>query len=163
MRFLPFENIKFISPLSIEKVLEKLKEITEPYKVFRFDFVNSKSFEGKIFRNRFLISRIHEYKYRYLGFPVIDGKIEATPKGTIIKIRVRMQIIQIIFLLVFCGITTLAIFLLLITSISDISNIFLALVPIGMLLFAYFGAMKGYKTERDKTVSTFTRVFNIFQ
>ena len=151
---LPFENITYKTKLSSEETLNKLSEIIEPKKTFRmtgiFGSSNHKPYEGSIYRNTFNINRIISYRNSFL--PRIHGKVEKDFNSTKINVKMRLHTGVIIFMFIWCGLVG-GIGCLIAASTFLNSEHFepAALIPFGMLIFAYAMTTGGFKYESAKS------------
>jgi len=96
MKFLPFENITYHTQLSVEEVINRLSENLESRKYF-FPGLKSKrkAYEGYIKHNTFNINKVLDRRNGFV--PIIKGKLYENNTGTIIKVKMRLHEIALIF------------------------------------------------------------------
>jgi hypothetical protein len=105
MKFLPLETLIYKTHLNEEKVIQRLSESVEPKKMFRsnlFSDYAAKAYEGEINGQAFAIRRIIRYRNSFL--PEISGSVGSDYDGTTITVKMRMNILVIIFLCFWCAV-----------------------------------------------------------
>lgn len=160
MKFLPTENITYKTRLREDEVIKRLGEIVEPEKTFRFGMFSSGStrqYEGQINGQIFNIKRIISYRNSFL--PRISGTIEKSYDGTIIKIKMKLHIIVVVFLCVWCGGVGLGCFVFLTQAFGNSEFNAATLIPFGLLLFVYGMTMGGFKFESHKSKKYLQTIF----
>jgi hypothetical protein len=161
MKLLPIENITYQTKLKEEDIIHRLVENIEPKKMFRFGSGSTKPYEGEIDENTFSIRRIIRNKNSFL--PQIKGKIEKEYYSTIISVKMRLRLSVIIFLCFWCGcvgfICMLIIFIILTKSSESSGFPVGAIIPFGMLFFAYGLTMVSFKAESNKSKKYLKELF----
>jgi hypothetical protein len=161
-KYLPKEDLVFFSPLKKEEVLVRLADILEPEKIFRIRFLGlgrqaGKFYEGSITNDSFDMRRIIGYKNSFL--PKISGTVEDTSGGSLVHVKMRLQVFVLIFMIVWMtlvGIAALVCTIVLLAS--GKFNPFL-LIPIGMFLFGYALSMGAFKYESGSTKEDLKQFF----
>lgn len=160
MKFLPYEKMVFHSSLKEDKVKEKLVNVTEPIKGWRFQLVrfNSTSkYAGEINGSSFQINRIISYRNSFL--PQIIGKIEPQINGCTIRVIMRLHLFVLVFLLVWLGIVGLIAVSMIIAAILFDSNNQLFFFPLGMFIFGYLLSILAFKLESSKSKKDLKTLF----
>ncbi len=103
MDIIPYANVIYRSDLSVEEIIKRLNEITEPYKPFNLKHAFSKPFEGEISDQSFSIRRILDnrfLKWNRPGIfkPILKGKIRKGIFGTTIHVTMKLDMFPSIFL-----------------------------------------------------------------
>ena len=104
MKYLPAENIVYKTKLKEHEVINRLSNYIEEEKLIRFGLFGgsiSKAYEGEISKESFDIKRIIGYRNSFL--PRINGIIEKDFDGTAIKVKMRLHILVVVFLCIWCG------------------------------------------------------------
>lgn len=153
-KYLPKEDLVFFSPLKKEEVLVRLANILEPEKIFRIRFLGlgrqaGKFYEGWITNDSFDMRRIIGYKNSFL--PRISGTVEDTSGGSLIHVKMRLQVFVLIFMIVWMSLAGLA--AVICTMVLIKSTVFepFLLIPIGMFVFGYALSMGAFKYESRRT------------
>ncbi|MCK4667838.1 hypothetical protein KAU33_13860 [Candidatus Dependentiae bacterium] len=161
MKYLPFEDIVYITYLSEVKVIERLSNQLEQkkrsLKEIIFRSYPNKPYTGKIEGNTFKMFRNIRYSNSFL--PRITGEIKKDIQGTRIEVKMQLHIFVLIFISLWMGgviFACLATLLHLFTS-SEF-NIFL-LVPFAMFVFGYGLTMVGFKSESIKSKKFLAKLF----
>jgi len=160
MKFLPTENITYKTRFKEEEIINRLSDIIEPEKTFRFGIFSSgstKSYEGQINGQTFNIKRIIGYRNSFL--PRIKGIIERDYDGITIKVKMRLHIFVIVFLCFWCSGVGLGCIAILTQSFENSEFNPTTLIPFGMLLFAYGLTMGGFKFESNKSKKYLQKIF----
>jgi hypothetical protein len=160
MKFLPTENITYKTRLKEEEVVKRLSDLIEPEKTFRFGIFSSgasKSYEGQINGQTFVIKRIIGYRNSFL--PRINGIIERDFDGMTIKVKMRLNIFVIVFLCIWCGGVGLGCIAFLIQAFGSSEFNPATLIPFGMLIFVYLLTMGGFKFESNKSKKDLQNIF----
>lgn len=160
MKFLPTENITYRTKLKEEEIVKRLSEIIEPKKTFRLSILSSdssKSYEGQINGQTFEIKRIIGYRNSFL--PRINGIIERDFNGMTIKVKMRLHILVIVFLFIWCGAVGLGCLASLTRVFGNSEFNLTTLIPFGMLIFVYLMTMGGFKFESKKSKKDLQTIF----
>lgn len=151
MKFLPFDNYTFQSPLAPDQVAGKISEITEPKRFFFPFIIREKPFHGQVGQDSFEISRYLKYRNSYN--PVIYGKVQASVGGSMIGIKMHPSPAMLISIAI--GETVLGMFFFsaLVTTLSGITQYPKEMLYIagGGFIFAYLEMMIAYKIEARKS------------
>lgn len=145
MKYLPFERIIYKTNLSEQEVIKRLSEFVEPKK-FSLGRTSTKEYEGLVNNDRFEINRIINYRNSFL--PQIIGTIQKNNDRTQIEITMKLHVLVLVFLIVWCGFT---LFFLVGVCFAEKKISTVLFMPILMLLFAYGLTMLGFKTESKKS------------
>ena len=112
---MPYWSTEIHTPLPVETVAERIRRIVRPKQGFLESVANAfesrpdePPFEGEVSAHSFRVSRVIHYKNSFL--PVIDGVIERGPMGTIVRVRMRMSVFTIAFMLFWFGFLAYALF-----------------------------------------------------
>ena len=156
MKFLPAENIIYKTRLKPKEIIKRLADSIEPAKTFRFRLFGSnsaKAYEGQINGQAFEIKRIINYRNSFL--PRITGSIEQEYDGTTVKVKMRLHVLVLGFLCIWCCVV--GFFCISILSFIVRSREFSlpTLIPFGMLLFAYVLTLASFKYESKKSKKDF--------
>ncbi len=97
MHLLPYDSLTLQTSAPLPLVLERLDAHIEPPKLGRWFFSRDhKPYEGTLSESGFEIQRIIHYRNSFL--PLIRGRFEASPTGTIVRITMRLHAVVIGFL-----------------------------------------------------------------
>lgn len=97
MRLLPYDTFSIQTPDRLPTVLERLATQIEPEKPFRWQFSrNHLPYEGTCSEAGFQIRRILHSRNSFL--PMILGRFESSPSGTLVHITMRLHPFVIAFL-----------------------------------------------------------------
>ena len=160
MKFLPTENITYKTRLNEDEIIRRLSDHIEPEKTFRFGIFSSDSpisYEGQINGQTFNIRRITRYQNSFL--PRIYGVLERDSDGLTIKVKMRLHIVIIVFLCIWCIGVGVVFITFLTQDLNRHENNPETLIPIGMLLFAYLVTMGGFKFESNKSKNDLLKIF----
>lgn len=160
MKFLPTENITYKTRLKEEEIFKRLSANIEPEKTFRFGGLSSgsaKTYEGQVNGQTFDIKRIISYRNSFL--PRIIGIIERDFDGLTINIKMRLHILVIIFLCVWCAGVGFGCITILMQTFSNSEFNPPTLIPFGMLIFVYILTMGGFKYESNKSKKDLQTLF----
>ena len=160
MKFLPFENIVYQSGLNVEENLRRLNEVIEPEKNFRWTGIfaskDHKPYEGTLKENEFKIRRILHYRNSFQ--PVIEGVIDEKVDGSTIKIKMRLHLLVIGFMIVWF-IFMMSFFTGSEMFTFDKEDYFSSFFPVILLVFGYIITMGGFKYESIKTKKYLKELF----
>ena len=96
MKLLPFDNLKFKTTLSSEQVLERLNEVVEPGKLFRYIGFGDKPYYGNVSERAFKISMRKPINESGV---VINGNLENDFRGCTVLVRMRLPFLSILLLI----------------------------------------------------------------
>lgn len=137
MSFFPSHSEVLVSSLSKEEVMERLDLVTKDANFLEFELRENQGyqFNGTLAEDSFRLSLVITKADSFL--PLIKGKLEATPKGSILFLRYKLFPGSIFFLGFWSVVTVLlAIFFALVAGKYIFSGISLA-VGFGNYLFAW--------------------------
>ncbi|MGC4006343.1 MAG: hypothetical protein QM811_25770 [Pirellulales bacterium] len=157
MRYLPYDAFTLDTDLAPGVVVERLRAVVEPYRVFRFGGY-SKPFQGYVEPDEFAFSRVIEYRNSFL--PRITGRIVARANGTTLDVRVAMHPFVTVFLIVWLSGVTIAFLVTCVVAVQRHETAWTMLIPLGMLLFGYGLAMGGFWSEARGTPRTIQAILN---
>ena len=161
MKLLPFENIIYRTNLPNEDIRNRLNDIIEPKKKFSFGESENnltKKYKGEFKDSYFNIAR--KINYWNSSLPRIKGVIYGDKNGSIIKVKMRLHIFPIVFLIIWNSIVGIIFLLMLLTSISENEFNPIILGPIGMIVFVYLLSLIGFKFESKKSKNDFAELFD---
>jgi len=153
-KYLPFENYILSTQLSVDEICNRLNRNIEPRKININPFQSrnaSKPYEGELIGDTFKISRIINYRNSFL--PVIKGQITKSFGQTFVKVKMRPDILVLIFMSFWMGIVGLACIGVLIGTLiywinQGLSFVnLLLIVPFAMFLFGFSLLYFGFKYE----------------
>ena len=96
MKLIPYDNLKFKTTLNSEQVVERLNEVVEPRKLFKFFNIGKKPYQGSVFEKTFTISSRKSFSQSGL---VIKGSLENDYRGCTILVRMRLPFLSILILI----------------------------------------------------------------
>ena len=170
MKFLPYDTFRIQISEPVCVIINRLSTEVEPENLFDWNmFRKHKIFVGKVWDSGFKVTRIISGRNSFK--PIISGKIEPTPEGTIIDIKMSLHPLVIgfigwvifslfspyIYLVLGLALKILSFFFPKYFSVAlgDIDTLLkLALVPLGFILFIYLMTMFGFwfeaRTSKEK-------------
>jgi hypothetical protein len=160
MRFLPYESFVMRSNLKEDELIVRLKEIIIPTRTFRFHIIGIKSsgkYEGQLNERTFQINRIISYRNSFL--PQIIGEIEPQFNGSLIRIKMRLHLIVLIFISIWLGVVGLISASIVVSSILFGSFPGFAFVPLGMFVFGYLLTLLAFKVESSRSKQDLKKLF----
>jgi hypothetical protein len=160
MKYFPLEDITFKSKLKESEIVNRLLNVIEPEKTFRFGIFgrgSTKTYSGHIEEQTFEIKRIISYRNSFL--PCIKGIVKSEFDRTIIKVKMRLSIFVIIFLCLWCSGIVFLCLTVFPKQIRSSGGDFSILIPLGMLLFLYALTMAGFKFESNKSKKDLQKIF----
>ena len=160
MKFLPTENITYKTKLKDTEVINRLSDLVEPERKFRLGLLSSgstKPYEGQISGQTFDIKRIIRGRNSFL--PIIKGIIQRDLNGTTITVKMRLHIFVMFFLCIWCAVVGLGCIAFLTKAFNNSKFDTTAIIPFGMLLFAYVLTMVGFKSESNKSKKDLQKLF----
>ncbi|MEM6264266.1 MAG: hypothetical protein AAGI38_17255 [Bacteroidota bacterium] len=163
MKYLPYENLTYRTPLTPEEILKRIDDVIEPKKMFRMKggfWGNSdhKPYEGSIKDLSFKMTRIISYRNSFL--PVIKGKIGRDINGTKVEVSMRLNSFVLVFMAIWMAGVGLACVVMLPLFTFEGTFDYLNLIPYGMLLFGHVLVTGGFKyesTRSKKDLATFLK------
>lgn len=160
MDLFPFENYTLQTNLSADTVKERLSYYVEPKKPFSLQYLftaNEKPYEGTIKDNSFRITRIIPYTNTFL--PVIKGTIVPEHGGTNISINMRMMMGVLVLVSIWCFVAVVLATFSIIAMLQLQTFRTSIVLPIIMLLLAYFISTMSFKRESEISKEFFERIF----
>ncbi len=131
MKIIPYDAFTLHTHLSPQEIAKRLKTHTEERKAFRLT-VHSDDFEGEIDETCFALQRVAHFNKS--SYPVAEGDFESGGRGTIVRIRMRLNTLSLLFALVWFGV--LSFIMVSILSSDGIRGFSQLGVPILMLIAA---------------------------
>jgi hypothetical protein len=164
MKFFPYERFKIKSHLSKSEAINRLNNVIEPKRYFRFFGSSEKPYQGKIEDSHFEISRIIGYRNSFL--PMIKGDIESEISGCSILISMQPQIFVVAFMIFWLGGVGFFFLVILWSFISSLGQTSatdpsILLFPAGMFVFGYALLLGGFKFESVKSKKFFQELFEV--
>lgn len=154
---LTLEKFTIHSSLSTDRVREKLLEVVEPRKTWRWNRRNpDKPYEGEVGDHSFEMMRIINYRNSFL--PVIKGRITPEPMGSKIEIEMSLHPVVFVFMLIWLGMVGQFGVLFLIASIAEGKFEPAALIPVGMFIFGCLLPLIGFKPEAARSKKFFQQL-----
>lgn len=161
MKYLPFENIIYTTPLDIDEVKQRLERILEPKKVFRIKELFSRTYQrpycGTITGNSFRITRRIIYNNAFQ--PQIKGEIEKDLYGVRLHVKMRLHPLVLVFMSIWLGITAIICLATLVFIVMNDHFEPMTLIPFGMLIFGYALMLGGFKYESIKSKSDLAQLW----
>jgi hypothetical protein len=162
MKFLPYERLKIITALSNEEVLERLDNVVEPKRYFRFFGSGTKPYQGSVEGSHFEVSRIIGYRNSFL--PVIKGDVQSEISGCSVSITMHPHIFVTAFMIFWLGGVGFFFLSFLYSLVSSLTETHttdpsLALIPGGMFIFGCALFLGGFKFESIKSKKFFQELF----
>lgn len=149
MKLLPYDKFEIQTSLTLEETVMALKAQVEPRKWLRALSGNKTAFEGEVSRAGFKIMRIIKYRNSFL--PIIKGTFNQGQNGTIVKIRMGLHPLVIVFMSVWFGGVIFGLFAIGAGLASNkISLSAPLLIPLGMLFFGWAMVAGGFWFEARK-------------
>lgn len=158
-KVLPYENYVLTTNLSVDEVLERIADNIEQKQAFRFSIFGQnyyKPYTGNITGETFKMSRNINYRNSFL--PVITGQVSTFLGQTQVKIKMRPDIIVLIFISFWLGSVGLVCLGTLLIGLIQIRQIlhegFSPMLFIPFVMFA-FGSLLTYfafKNESKKSI-----------
>ena len=102
MKIIPYDAFTAHTHLSPQEVAKRLKTHTEERKAFRLTPIRSDEFEGEIDETSFALQRVAHFNKS--SYPVAEGYIANGSRGAIVKIRMRLNTLSLLFALVWFGV-----------------------------------------------------------
>jgi hypothetical protein len=161
---LPFENYTLTTKLSTEEIRRRISENVEPKKnnlVRFFSTYSTKPYQGEVSKDSFTISRIISRGSRNSFLPIITGDITSFVGTTQIKIKMRLHIFVLIFMLFWFGLIGKTVVFGIINSHEILQNGPSAdlVIPLTMFLFGCLLFTLPFKVEARKSKEFFAELF----
>lgn len=96
MILIPYEQFTIETSLLADEARDRLVQVTEPNRLFRWWWTEHKAYEGNIQGYQFSVSRIINYRNSFL--PSIAGQIQPARSGCSIRITMRLHIVVLAFI-----------------------------------------------------------------
>jgi hypothetical protein len=142
MNFKPWEEVKYITNLTKDEIINRINGVVEPKGLFGIHFLKKysygKPFAGEIYENGFKITRITFYKNLFK--PIIAGNIIEDKEQNIINVKIRCHYFIVGFMAIWFGLLLLSIISNITKAIFGINNsIEIISSLIGALIFLLLG------------------------
>jgi hypothetical protein len=160
MKFLPFDSIIYKTKLKEEEVKKRLANNVAATKYMGLVISNvdyDKPYRGTIDGNSFAIRRRIQYRNSFV--PTLHGLIESDYVDTIIRIKMRLRIFVMLFLIFWCSVVGFAAFAVLALGVSRHFFDPVGLIPFGMLLGAYLMTIIGFNKEKKIAIKDWQGIF----
>jgi hypothetical protein len=145
MKLLPFEKITLETKLTGKEIIERFAGFIEPENIFRLKILapdeSKMPYEGTISNHQFKIQRITNDLRA--NTPVIIGDIENEFNSSLMKLRIRPRISQMIGLCIWLAVVGYNLTINFLVNSFDIFTLFL----FAMLIYAYFFMMRMFNNE----------------
>jgi hypothetical protein len=151
MKLFPYEKCVLKTTLSASEIRARLEENVQPKKYFRLLFIKGwkeyelKEFEGEISGHGFRINRIHIFDRSFN--PDIKGTFRDTSNGAEIELRIRPNILHIVWIGIWIGFTAFLGFGLLAAQLKAGESPVISLVGFGAMAFGYLISILGFNHE----------------
>lgn len=146
---LPFERHTYISSMPPWELIDHLSDWIAHTNGFSFSLIgrsHEEPYEGEITGDQFRINRVIGYRNSFL--PKISGRIEATEKGSIVHVVMRLNAFALIFMSLWMLIVgSILLVCLVIVLRGEDRDWSIAAVPAAMLAFGYLMTLGGFKYE----------------
>jgi hypothetical protein len=155
---LPYKRLVFESQFSKEEIIRRLlAEVASRRLSFGIFENRIEKFEGEVSETGFKISRILRYRNSFR--PVVEGEFFPLVKGVRIEVRMRLQMIVMLFSIVwlsFVAVGAGAIIFQIISTGGFATGMF---IPFGMLLFYLLLMTIGFGVEANKASRLLSDIF----
>lgn len=161
MKFLPAEHLIYLTPLSHDEVIAKLRQtITkETFIGWRFFFSGpSKPYEGWVVGSTFSMQRIIWYRNSFL--PRIEGTVHQNFGKVLIDINIQLNIFAKIFVLFWCGLMGLISLFTIVQMVNKQEIELVGFIPVLMGMFGYAMAQAGYYFESIRAKADLQKIFH---
>ncbi len=157
MNFLPYRKYTFNTSLSENEVRNRLNCLTRAANAFRVKYypnIKTSDYEGTIYEHAFFINRLISYRNSFL--PSIEGKTTPNTAGTTIFVKMKLNIISIVFGCLWFGALTLFSLMTLFSGHASLGN--LAIPGMMMILGAALFSIP-FAIEADIAKKDLARIF----
>jgi hypothetical protein len=154
LNIIPYYKQTFVSSLSQDEILEKIREATKEGINYRESAVNKYEFNGSVSENSFRLSRIVHQPNTFL--PLLKGKIESTKSGSILFVTCEMFYTTKV-LLVLWTVLPLLIFIL---NLLVTAGYFYALLALFFGVFNYIVTVANFHRQRKISMETLSRALD---
>ena len=162
MKILPSLTEEYTSNMTPVELAERMVQFVEPRRFWTrslFRGERSKTFEGEVSATDFNIRPIISYRNSFI--PIIKGTVSSTQNGSKIKIEMNLHPFVKYFVTMWLGMVGMGFFALCISMVESSSFSPLFLTPVGMWLFGYFLAKKGFDYESKPALQALERIFKM--
>jgi hypothetical protein len=147
MKIWPYDSFEIETSMTLDEVVNKLEAKTEPKSWFPSFFGDHRPFQGEVSREGFKI--IGSIRYHNSFLPVVRGSFKQGLSGITVTIKMRLHLLVIVFLCVFCAIML---------NSMEFFRLFKAgvpihpmdLIPVSFLVFPWAIAYLGFWFEANK-------------
>lgn len=154
LNIIPYYRQTFVSSLSQDEILEKIREATKEGINYRESATNRYEFNGATNENSFRLSRIVHQPNTFL--PLLKGRVESTKSGSILFVSCQMFYTTKV-LLVLWTVLPLLIFML---QLLMTNGYFYALLALFFGLFNYIVTVANFHRQRKISMETLNRVLD---
>ena len=162
MKLFPVERLTIETALTPQEVHQRLADVVEPKRAWRGLSRDHKPYEGQVHDEHFEVTRIIHYRNSFL--PVIKGAIQAENGGSKINIVMQPHAVVTAFMIIWFLLVALFFLLILGAALlnepSGAQSWWIALIPVGMLLFGHLLITFGFRFEADKAKTFFQQLFH---
>lgn len=161
MKFLPFEHIIYLTPLSYDEVMTKLRATITKEKFIGWRFFFSrpeKPYEGWVLGSTFSMQRIIFYRNSFL--PRIEGSVHQRYGKVLIDVNFRINLFAKMFIIIWCGIMGLASLFTIMQMVRRSEMELAGFIPVLMGLFGYAIAFVGYAIESRRAKADLQKIFH---
>ena len=155
---LPYQRLVFESQFSKEEILRRLTAEVARRRISFGVFENRReTFEGEVSENGFKISRIIRYRNSFR--PIIEGEFFPLVKGVRIEVRMRLQLLVLIFSIVWVSFAVAVAGTVIFQIISRGEFAGGMFIPFGMLLFYFLLVTIAFGLEANKASKLLSEIF----
>lgn len=163
MKFLPYENIHYVTSLQTDDLINRLEIITEktknPYPNYilcKYKF-KTNTYIGELDGLTFSMRRNINYRNSFL--PLINGTIYTNESQTSIQVTMRLSLLVIVFMTIWCGGCLFACYPIVFSLFTNEDFKSFQLIPLFMTLFGYLLTLGGFKYESIMTKKDLKKLF----
>ena len=156
---LPYQRLVFESKFSKEEILRRLiPEVASRQISFGLFENRREKFEGEVSENGFKISRIIRYRNSFR--PIIEGEFFPLVRGVRIEMRLRLQMLVMIFSIVWVSFVAAGAGTVIFQIISRGEFAVGMFIPFGMLLFYFLLMTIAFGVEANKASKLLSEIFD---
>lgn len=157
MLWLPYERCELVSSLPMAQAVDTLQRATAAWK-FTLWGGQPETFLGRVDAYGFELRRNIRYRNSFL--PQVRGEFEAAGAKTLIKLRLRLHPVVLIFMCIWMSGVGMALISTAYASIKLHRWNPVLWVPCAMFLFGYLLTMGGFLYERGRTLDALKQVLS---
>lgn len=144
IHFIPYAKYEIKSDLNIIEIQERIADqISTQSRVKKLFHDNKKKFRGKVDPNGFKLRRILDHRNSWN--PTLKGQFIELEQGTLIKLKVSIHPIILVFSLLFIAFISFQ-------GLTSINSLEEAFLPIGLLFFLYVFTFFGFNLATEPAV-----------